>query len=1330
MTLNPITVVDRVLGEYRSYLSTEFQARDPRLRAALEAALAEAGFLAQEPFFQAHRPFKNGRRWRDQGLDAALAQVMERRSGSEASYLHQSEAIVHLLGPEAGPLVVTTGTGSGKTECFLLPVIQNAIEDSVRFRQDGLTALLVYPMNALANDQEERIRQYLQASGHTHVKVARYDRSTGQDERRQLREHPPHILLTNYMMLEYLLVRPADRDALFANHRCRYVVLDEIHTYRGTLGANIALLFRRLCTHLRHARQDWRADDRGDSHRFPEVLPVATSATIKSVEETGRPPLEVRQLRDAAVREFLMKLTGVAGERFRVLGEELRDLDSPSEARWPVEPVADAGTTFGGPEAVRVVLARLADSPGDEPIGTLAQRAGVLWTLNALLARRPMSVTQIAAEIQRQIPARSGCDPEEVRREVETALVVGAALPDGAPGALRLRAHRFIRGGWRFTRCVEPACGRLYPMGEEQCECGSPAAPLYLCRSCGADTLRFRAGESGPEGEALRPNASRDNEGEWLLYDRARFETDDDEGLVGVEQQMRQRPVVEGSFDPATCSFSTDESLYSMRVVLAPARNRCLVCGGTAGAHDVLTPVSLGTSAAVRVVSEGLAEGLAAQNQSRPNHDGKERLLIFSDSRQDAAHQARFITYAGRYDRMRRRLVRILGDAPEGHATIDEVLTRLVAMGVERGDNPHTRGFDDAAFLPRHVQDRARAWEEAPLLDDLAVSAGYRASLLNLGLVGVRYEHLGAHIEKSGVELATAHDLTPGQLAYVSRCLLDEMRRRAALSRPMLCYHPGSPSCLEEFRGPADWERRIKSPTGYACDEQGSPLLWVDRSEVPQGLTVLNAWRRPKTGGRSPSLERRFRHLLSRLGGVEPSDDLMLRLIALLGRGPRLVVAQTLHGHRKERRLLQVSADAIGLELVAPGDRFRCTICNVRMPWVTAGSPCPNCHGTLQPWPEEEIQRSRYVQRIFKTDLMPLSAGEHTAQITGEERIELEEDFKAPPPGFRPPPGWVGTSRRSPTNVLACSPTLELGIDVGGMDAVVMRNIPPRPDNYAQRGGRAGRSSRVGIVLGYARSTPHDGYFFDRPAEMIAGEVPAPAVGLGNRDVVLRHLHALAFGAAEPGLAGRMVEYINIRGEVDQEKVDALIAAVAQQFPHAVRLAMDAWGPDVLEPAGLATPDALSGALHLLPERIRDLFNRVRVQILKLQETIDRWNELGKGDRSAVHAQDLKRKLLGMRDDRFDAEADDRGSGHPMRRFAEFGILPGYEFPTAPCTLRLWGDDHEEDPISVARRFGIAQYQPEAPVHARGHRWRVVGLDLASPWNPKSPDPDWVYVRC
>lgn len=1316
MTLHPIAVVHRVLEEYRSYLKTEFRARDEGLRQALERALDEPGFLAQEPFFQAHRPFEPGARWRDLGLDERVAAVLAETSGSERAYLHQSDAIRHLLQPDAGPLVVTTGTGSGKTECFLLPVLENAIGDSTRFDMSGLTALLVYPMNALANDQEERIRALLDASGHTHVRIARYDRRTQQDERDRLRKSPPHVLLTNYMMLEYLLVRPADREDLFANHRCRFVVLDEVHTYRGALGANIALLFRRLVAHLARARQDWRADDRTDAQRFPSVVPIATSATIKSVDEQGLGAGERRRLRDEAVQDFFGRITGRDPASIRVIGETLSRLEIPAEARWTEEPVALPPPDPRDAAAVAGSLARLAGMTPDTPLEAAGGRAAILWKLAEILARRPTSLGGIVAAMREEVPERRQAPEDALRQEVEAALIAGAALPDGTPGALRLRTHRFQRGGWRFHRCVDPECGRLYPMGEESCSCGTPTAPLYLCRSCGADVLRFRSSDEAPALE-LVPNDVRSNEDEWVLYVRAGAPEDDGESLVGTERQMRRRDVLMGSFDPTTCTFSTDEDALPVRGTLAPARTRCLVCGGTAGARDVLTPVALGTSAAVRVLAEGLVEGLAEENRGRADHDGKERLLVFSDSRQDAAHQARFITYAARYDRMRWRVLRILREAGTA-VDVDRILHALVVRGVAEHDNPHTRGYDDADYLNDAVKARARAWEEAPLLDDLAVGASYRGTVFNLGLVGVRYQHLERYVEERGEELAGSLGLDRAGLLHVCRCLLDEMRRRGALGRPMLRYHPGGTSCPDEFKAPADWERKIKSPTGYPCEPGGEPLGSLDRAEVPAGITCTNAWRRQGRGGRSPSLEARFRHLLRRLDGVDATEDLLLDVLGFLTRGPRILVSDELHGFRSSRRLLQINAGVVALQMLSEGDRLRCSICNVRMPWVRTGAPCPACHGDLVPWPETEVRSNRYVTRLLG-DPLPLHAGEHTAQITSEERLQLEEEFKASP-------------SVSPVNVLACSPTLEMGIDVGGLDAVVLRNVPPRPDNYAQRGGRSGRRSRVGIVLGYARSTPHDGYFYDKPEEMIAGEVPAPGIGLGNRDVTLRHLHAIVFGAAEPGLAGRMAEYVNLQGELQREKVDELTGALAERYEHAAELALEAWGPEILAPAELDTREKILAALSALPGRIEDLFDRVRRQIIQLEETIQRWTELGRGDRAAVGAMDLKRRLLGLpregRDTR--AEADDRTSGNPMRRFAEFGILPGYEFPNEPCSVRLLGDPHEEETVTVERRFGIAQYQPGAKAHARGHRWRVVGLDMASPWNPKSPEPGWVYSRC
>ncbi len=174
-----------------------------------------------------------------------------------------------------------------------------------------------------------------------------------------------------------------------------------------------------------------------------------------------------------------------------------------------------------------------------------------------------------------------------------------------------------------------------------------------------------------------------------------------------------------------------------------PARTRCLCCGGTAGSRNVITPVSLGTSAAVKVVGEGLVEALAEANQDRPGHDGKERLLVFSDSRQDAAHQARFIIFASRYDRMRSRMVKILKTE------------RVLTLATGGGDAQRCGGQPTAtipmfptrsASSPRRPGDRIRAWEEAPLLDEIAVNAGYRGTLVNLGLAYVGYDRLDEYV--------------------------------------------------------------------------------------------------------------------------------------------------------------------------------------------------------------------------------------------------------------------------------------------------------------------------------------------------------------------------------------------------------------------------------------------------------------------------------------------------------------------------------------------------------------------------------------------------------
>lgn len=1330
MTLHPIRALECVIGEYRDYLLTEFRAKDPVLKAALEREIDRPLFLAQEPFFQAHRPFKAGKRWCELPIDLKLARVMEERVKNDRAYLHQSEAITQLLAPSALPLVVTTGTGSGKTEAFLLPVIQNAIEDAVRFKKPGLTAILVYPMNALANDQLQRIEEYLRDAGFAGaISVARYDRGTQQAEREALRRNPPHILLTNYMMLEYLLVRPADREDIFANHRCRFLVLDEVHTYRGTLGSNIALLVRRLRTHLACARQDWMPSvpESEIARRYPTLVPVGTSATIKSIAEEGRSRQEVIRLRDEAVQEFFGTLVGVEPSRIQVLGEELEEIQVPPGAIYPPQPEALGPIDLSDLESVRHALCELAGQSPTTPLDEAARRCRLLWDLHRWLIGSPMSVSQIVARMKSEVSERKVANEPALQTEIEATLVVGAALPDGTPGALRLRVHRFIRGGWRFHRCLNPACGKLYPMGEEHCECGHRTAPLYLCRNCGADYRRF---VGDPDEGPLRPSAVAAEGPEWMVYEHGRFDSalEDDEGIEEDDEasqqgqgrkhsprqpvQMKKRPVLQGSLDMATLSFSTDAAVYPLQVTLVPARTQCLCCGGSAGSRNVITPVALGTSATVKVMGEGLVEALAEENRNRTDHDGKERLLVFSDSRQDAAHQARFIIFASRYDRMRRRMVQLLQS--EGALSIQRAVELLGAAGIREHDNPHAP--TDDSWVTDEALQRIRAWEEAPLLDEISVNAGYRATLINLGLVGLAYHRLDEYVQTRGTKIAGQLGVSLEPLEHICRCLLDEMRTRGCLSREMLRYHPANPVCPAYVRA-AEWERRVKQPRGYAASRSGSPLAFLDATEVPLGITIRNAWRRPRAGGRSPSLERILKHLVERVAGTEPSADLMAELLDFLRRGNFLVAAE-LYGARDPAPLLQVNAEVVRLYLVQEDQRLRCAVCGTALAGARQGFPCPHCHGNLVPWPEAEVAQNRTVRRIRALEVVPLVAGEHTAQVPNDVRLDLENQFKAP-------------ASVSKTNVLACSPTLEMGIDVGGLDAVVLRNIPPRPDNYAQRGGRAGRRSRVGLVLGYARSTPHDQYFYDKPAEMISGEVPAPVLALGNHDVIFRHLNAIVFSTTEPGLAGKMVEYVSPTSEVKQEAVDALIAGVRAQVDPALAIAHNAWATDVLSIAGLDQA-TLRAWLDKLPARIQDVIERTARQIRELRTALDAYSAELVGVRAGTRAAELVARLLGIQTERQSPsrEADDRSAGYPLRRFAEFGILPGYEFPTEPAALRLLGDEHEEDPVTVARRFGITQFQPDAQVYARTKRWKVIGLDTASPWNPRSDGPSWTYRLC
>jgi hypothetical protein len=1024
--LHPIRVLDNVIESYRDYLTTEFRARDPQLRQALEEALDQERFLAQEPFFSAHRPFPQQEEWAELPLDPNLATAISKRAGSPYAFLHQSQAIRHLLGANATPLVVTTGTGSGKTETFLAPVLQASVEDSVKKQQRaGIVAIIIYPMNALANDQLERIQEYLNSSGWAgSVAVQMYNRTTSEAEREAMRQHPPHILLTNYQMLEYLLVRPKDREALFTNHRMRFVVFDEVHTYRGGLGTNVALLVRRLKAHLRRA----------EPNRATPIF-VGTSATIRS----SVPGVSS----EAAVQEFFGKLVSESMTDIHVIGETKSQLDIPNDARYSSTLHATT-PNLQNSTGIRKALSSLAGLPEDTPIVEAARQARILWDLNEWLGANPLSLSDLVSLVHAR-PERSQWNRDAIKKEVELALRVGAALPEGTPGGLRLRAHRFIRGGWEFYRCLNPDCGKLFPKGEDKCDrCGSRTAALHLCRSCGADFWRMTGPDDGI-GE-LKPYPSVVNSvdgvlpNEWLLYRPERWKNefeaiDEDEQVLedGGEQasgaakkpkkSSRQTVTYSGSFEVGSLSFDPDPRVYPYRFSLYSSRRKCPACGATGGPRAIITRVSLGTSAAVKVLSEGLLEALPIDQQSS---DQKKRLLVFADSRQDAAHQSRFVRFASRYDRMRNRVVSILRKTGQP-ISLNQVVEELGKIGFEKHDNPYLpkvgrpRGDDLKKVL---------AYEEAPLLDDLAVNTRYRATLENLGLVSVTYQELDKFVSNHGAEIASWFNIQPSQVEYLVTQLLDTFRRSGILHRDLLRYHPAGMS-QRDVTAASEWERRLQNPVGLPVGEDGYPALFNTGMDDkrPSGVTIKIVWGRSHVPA---APQKTIQRLVERMDGVHPGLTHVLALMRLLAEEGYLKLDPLFGIDPKPIELYQVNDAIVLMSLATESIRVRCNTCTRVIPSGTEGMPCPRCeNGLMKIFRDKDVHESRYAARALDPTNVPLVAEEHTAQITAEKRKDIEDDFKSP---------------TAATNFLACSPTLELGIDVGQLDAVMLRNIPPRPD--------------------------------------------------------------------------------------------------------------------------------------------------------------------------------------------------------------------------------------------------------------------------------------------
>ena len=1256
-------------------------------------------------------------------------------------YKHQEQAIA--LATEGESFVVTTGTGSGKSLCFFVPIVDQVLKARRSATEQRTSAIVVYPMNALANSQMDELAKFIdQVPGERPITFARYTGQEGMDERRRVADHPPDILLTNFMMLELLMTRQEETDRCVIGNCAglRFLVLDELHTYRGRQGADVALLVRRVRERLQPEK----------------LLCIGTSATMATEGSIDD--------KNLIVSGVASKLFGTTIAQSNVITETLEritDSTATADSIAPrLGPAIDAGVQLDIPDsALR-----------EHPLAVWVEtRLGISFSHvdQRWVRARPKTMSEAVSDL-----AEESGRPQGACRTVLREFLLASSEPERSrtenPTAseksfFAFKLHQFISGAGHAYATIESPGERSVTVDGQQFLPGQPNKRLYaihFCRECGheyhpvrlvqqADGPVFLArdiDDAPPTGQDQADGDAAETAPEGLFgfltphpLNDSNFTFDDhtdDYPETWLEFDASGRTRLKRYYRHARAqSFvvAPDGRVGSgTRVWFQPGKFRlCLRCGNTQGgaARDRTRLASLsaeGRSSATTVLVASALRWMHGADSAMDTYTRK--LLGFTDNRQDAALQAGHFNDFLFVSLVRAGFLSALQSTCANGLRSDELgAAQQRSLGFDRPD-PHIRaewlleptlkGFNlqEAEGALRQVLayriwfDQRRGWRYT------------NPNLEQLGMVQVQYlglDDLAADDELFAESNPLLKHAKPDVRAAVYRELLDHMRKWMAIRSQVL-----DTPVLEQLA--AKSHSRLRPPWGLGIDEKPQAARWLMTVAPRRQTSTLRDMDLIVRGGSRSGLGRTLR-TTSLWGGDTSIRDVKAKEFDQLVED--LLRAGATHGLISEE----------GTPFDRSGWRLNDACVHFQL-----GSGLANGDGTRQ----NAFFRDLYenLAKMLSAPTHPLfgfEAHEHTAQVDPENREIREKRFRF---GKRERDELSASTQRlreaGEANrflpVLFCSPTMELGVDIAALNAVHMRNVPPTPANYAQRGGRAGRSGQAALVITYASSqSPHDQYFFQQPKAMVHGEVRAPILELANRDLIDSHLQAAWLSCVAQPLdpciaellvlndASRPIEPdINVAQREKRVATDAgerirrILDLVANNLTPELApwyTGRDAYADAIVATAAQRFDDAF--------DRWRDLFAAAEEQRDAARRTMDDYSASYRDKRAAQtrHAQAVDQLNLLQR-----GKSAFSSDFYTYRYLATEGFLPGYNFPRLPLLAYVPAsrDGREKQAYLQRPRFlALAEFGPRSLVYHEGRAHRVVRA-LLSASHRESATPD------
>lgn len=1429
--------ISKIQEALRDYIEATYHVGHPAIIEQRRELLETEGVLFKAPYIESTPRYQTNRRFEDLDLDPAVHQLFGMLTQKTAKldrllynppYTHQAEAL-EWSSRHGMSLAITTGTGSGKTEAFLLPMLAKLVTEAahrpVSFAAPAVRALILYPMNALVNDQLGRLRlllgdprvttqfdawagrparfarytsrtlypgvrtvkkdqqrlssiedfyvllidqaadptspwheqakaltEKLQARGKWPAKPdlkawygpkgSRWRDKNGEfvravmrpDDPELLTRHevltaPPDVLITNYSMLEYMLMRPLERPVFDATRQWLadnpeetfLLVVDEAHLYRGAAGAEVALLLRRL-----RSRMGIPAE---------RLQVITTSASFTTAEYA---------------RGFAGQLTGKDIDNFRTVTSKwaLRDgaaagtaMDATTLASIRLDDFYKGETEGDRLEAVNELLTYRGVGERDRSIGALLDEALASYGPMSLLVNETMQKAQPVNELGNKIFPT--VDAERADRAVTTLVALGSVArrtPDEA-GLLPCRVHAFFRGLPGLWACIDPDCeavdrsvfppgpiGKLYAQPQTTCDCGARVFEFYTCRHCGSayvrgytDNLQEPSFLWHEQGGAFTTTSGSIPELfalDLLLEEPAAGQVEVAEIDLVTGRLNPPRPPARGRvvFIPKLRSgeaVTSDDDDGDDRAEANGEFKPCGVCGQLAG---------FGRSSVQDHQTKGdepfqalVARQIEVQPPNAPYSTfaplrGR-KVLAFSDSRQVAARLAPNLQAYSMRDVIRPLILKGWTDLAAQPGFGRQLSLERLYLAVMVG----------ATQLKIRLRPELRQAESLHVLRDVgkAIDEGALS-----GSEDARAELLMLTAQPPQALLRAMYAALTDKYYGLSSLALASLRERASMTDGLL-------AALPAIDGVA------------TTDEEKLALLRM----------WLAQWANPARGIWFPSMTEEWWRQTS---GVKPHS------------GSFQAIGRWLDKSATKKKFKETWLPTLQTEFCErTGQKFRLLAGNVALETGGLWGYCERCRFTQRPFPgsskciscgadkvrvldpeiDEVFQarkgyyRASTLRALTTPDDPPMSiiAAEHTAQLNSSQSDavfsraeEYELLFQDIDVGLPRP----GEQERAAIDVLSCTTTMEVGIDIGSLSGVALRNMPPSRANYQQRAGRAGRrGNAVATVVAFGSADTHDDHYFRHPDLMIRGDVSDPILTLDNEEIARRHVTAYLLQRYNQD------RLPNIEPE-DQPQLFAVLGTVRgftgttsplnrtdfedwlKEHEAALKRDVDSWLPSELASAN--RKDLLDG---LVTRTLSEVDNAL---------DIESDGKLPGPEGGDAGPEDEEAGDGGPAEDGAELPSERRSQTNLLDRLLYKGVLPRYAFPTDVVSFHVFDRDKSE-PFRTEFRYepsqglpiALSQYAPGKVVWIDNKEWTSGAIyspvqeERFQAWRDR-----WLYFEC